>query len=217
MQNAIFINFSIAALALFSASFLAISIFKNMKKIKNARCVASCSVKIFALIFFSFIALVQISALHNDFRMKAFLRSVLELPLPADTRTLSQKHWFGGLWACGDHADFLVAMLIESRLNAEQILKFYEKIDGIEYPTGLTKQSEFYGAKVFMFDGNGWHSVERSSEKGLIVESVDISAVGMFGRYISEIASGAESIREHNAFMLVFLDQDYAGFDLRAH
>ena len=101
---------------------------KHKERIKLSYLIAGAVV--LALIVLPYIA----APIVHDYKMYRFDKSIGKIPAPEGYEKVAQKKWFGLLWACGNHADYLVIAVFRGAEDDRFIYNYFKNDFGVYCP-----------------------------------------------------------------------------------
>ena len=67
-----------------------------------------------------------VAPIVHDYKMYRFDKSIGKIPAPEGYEKVAQEKWFGLLWACGNHADYLVIAVFRGAEDDRFIYNYFE-------------------------------------------------------------------------------------------
>ena len=153
-----------------------------------------------ALIVLPFIA----APIRHDYKMHRFDASIKKIPAPDGYEKIAQKNWFGLLWACGNHADYLVIAVFRGADDDSFVYDYFQKDFGVYCPEEKSDSIPI----IFKHRGEKWYYVGKNET---VEDSMSDSA-----SFDSYIKSFAVEIPEP-LYFAVYSAQGEADFDFRTH
>lgn len=149
-----------------------------------------------------------IATIQNNEILNTYAEQLYALPLPANTKLISQTKNVGNLYGTGNHLDFAATMEVESFLSEDKLSKYYNTIF-------LKSANEISGMK---FDNiySDIGAQHKSIKIEVIPKNQAILAFGSSRIYIK--SDVINSNFDKKLFIIQTIDTHYApGWDLRAH
>jgi len=82
--------------------------------------------KIVLVLLPAFVVLPYIVApVFHNYKLYRFNESISKIHSPANLNKVAQKKWFGILWGCGNHADYLVISVFRGNGNDRNIYDYF--------------------------------------------------------------------------------------------
>ncbi|MGE5404969.1 MAG: hypothetical protein ACM3PP_08515 [Candidatus Saccharibacteria bacterium] len=168
-------------------------------------------------IIFLISVLVVISALawpilgtmiRNNIILIGYADQLYSLPLPGDTKVISQSKSVGNLGGNGNHLDFAAAMIVESRLSEKALLDYYgtKRIKSANEISGMKLDTVYPDMPVSHPDSE------------IEVIPMNQAGIGYMSTKIYYKVNKINSKVNRKLFIIQISDRHYApGNDLRAH
>lgn len=176
---------------------------KVMKKYSLAKILKSLLLLAVALIVLPYI----VAPIRHDYKMHRFDASIKKIPAPDGYEKVAQKKWFGLLWACGNHADYLVIAVFRGTDNDAFVYDYFEKDFGVYCPEEESDAHPF----IYKHHGGKWYYVGKDETVEENEDSMSDSTTGK--SYITKFA--LESTEP--LYFAVYTAQGEADSDLRTH
>ena len=168
---------------------------------KKSRVLIFVLVLAIALVLLPFVA----APLVHNYKIYRFDASIKKIPVPQSYEKLVQKKWFGLLWACGNHADYLVVAVFRGKEDDAFVYKYFNQDFSVDCPEDNSDAKPF----IFKQSGGKWYSV--GEDKSIEESEASMADSATFNPYIKSLAMQSSG----PLYFIAHCAQGKADFDLR--
>lgn len=176
--------------------------------------------KIISAIFVAFLALLVlpyfIDPIVHDFKMWHFSTSIRKIPVLDGFERAFQKEWFGILWACGNHADYLVVQGLRGEADDRAVYEHFNSDWPVRYPeTHGNFPPQIYrlqdGIWYFIEDGEA-HEGRKEKWGGMTFDEGNMFNDVSHRLLQIDVPKGEDAI-----YYIVYVDEGESNSDWRTH
>ena len=138
-----------------------------------------------------------VAPIVHDYKMYRFDKSIGKIPAPEGYEKVAQEKWFGLLWACGNHADYLVIAVFRGADDDALVHGYFNRDFGVYCPEAESDAVPF----IYKRRGGTWQYV------------VQDNSADDFRPYLDSLALECDE----PLYYIVYAAQGKADFDFRTH
>ncbi|MBO6130676.1 MAG: hypothetical protein J6P28_01795 [Treponema sp.] len=154
-----------------------------------------------ALVLLPFVA----APLVHNYKIYCFDASIKKIPVPQSYEKVAQKKWFGLLWACGNHADYLVVAVFRGKEYDAFVYEYFNQDFSVYCPEDNSDAKPF----ILKQSGGKWYSV--GEEKSIEESEASMADSATFNPYVKSLKMESRE----PLYFIAYCAQGKADFDLR--
>ena len=147
-------------------------------------------------LLFAVLPYIVAPLVHNH-KLRRFDVGIRAIPAPEGYEKIAQEHWFGQLWACGNHADYLVIAVFRGADDDALVHGYFNRDFGVYCPEAESDAVPF----IYKRRGGTWQYV------------VQDNSADDFRPYLDSLALECDE----PLYYIVYAAQGKADFDFRTH